>query len=119
MTVAALIDLLKQMHPDSMVNIDVGYVNGDEHNTRICATRRWIPVTEDLPDSDRDVLIAVKGRWAPEIGYMITVHKPSDFHKEYGVWKACDRDYVFDDGEVVAWMELPPKYGEGQDEREN
>ena len=76
----------------------------------------WIPVTESLPDDDRNVLITVKGQAIPEIGYIDVFRGHIDDRKQYCAWVACDRGYVFPDGEVVAWMELPPKYEVKDDE---
>lgn len=76
---------------------------------------RWIPVTEELPDDDRDVLISVKSERFPTIGYLDTFRSRMDDRKQYTAW-TDGRGFIFRDEEVTAWMELPDKYEEGQEE---
>lgn len=72
----------------------------------------WIPVTKELPDDDRMVLISTKSERFPEIGYMDVFRSRIDYRKQYSAWVSCEGRHELPDGEVTAWMELPPKYEE-------
>lgn len=79
---------------------------------------RWIPVTEGLPDDDRDVLISVITERLPIIGCSYTfVHRLDLTHDgtQYTAWTDGE-GYKFMDGEVTAWMELPEKYEDAKGE---
>lgn len=65
--------------------------------------RRWIPVTEQLPENQEWVLISFKEPVVPNVGFYDTNGKWTN-----GVNGSYDRF------EVVAWQRLPEPYREGE-----
>ena len=85
-----------------------------ESTTSAEPERRWIPVTEKLPDEEKDVLVSVHfdGHKSPTVDL-----PPSDYveiasHIE-GVWSSLSDEYkaVEVNHHVVAWMPLPEPWG--------
>ena len=83
------------------------------------AEPRWIPVTERLPEEDKEVLITYKGKgdelYKPYSNIDITTYGQMYFggnkvgnHKH---WRSPFQ-YFNDNYEVTAWMPLPEPYEE-------
>ncbi len=66
----------------------------------------WIPVTRELPDDDREVLVSVKGVGRPVVAYYGEIINPITGHEEYSGWIVDTHP----EGDVTAWMELPEPY---------
>lgn len=64
--------------------------------------RRWIPVTERLPENQEFVLISFKEPVVPNVG----------FYDVDGKW-TDGTNASYDNFEVVAWMPLPEPYTGG------
>ena len=72
---------------------------------RLREERRWMPVTEKLPDRHRSVIVALTPDSRGNVEVCEAAHyKGSDFETEYGVY------------ECSHWMPrpAPPKGGEGE-----
>lgn len=72
----------------------------------------WIPVTRELPDDDRYVLVSIRDFERPLVAYHGSFVNPMTGHEEYSGWlDAEDPEHVaYAGGEVTAWMELPEPY---------
>ncbi len=72
----------------------------------------WIPVTRELPDDDREVLVSVRDIDRPVVAYYGEIINPMTGHEEFSGWlDAEDPEHVaYADGEVTAWMELPEPF---------
>lgn len=77
-----------------------GYVDGATSSQPKAYHQRWIPVSEALPDNNRDVLIYSDGCITKGYYYGFCWHN-KEFHLENG-------SYLIDNN-VVLWQELPPK----------
>lgn len=86
----------------------------------------WIPVTERLPEEDKEVLITYKGKgdelYKPYSNIDITTYGQMYFggnkvgnHKH---WRSPFQ-YFNDNYEVTAWMPLPEVYRGDRDEENN
>ena len=65
--------------------------------------RKWIPVTERLPETGKTVLVTVEG-WNSE-RYVY-----SDCRYKNGIWESCEEpiyDYWTELTGVIAWMPFP------------
>lgn len=65
----------------------------------LLAERRWIPVSERLPEKYGDYLVSTSNGWVV-----------TDYYASYGWDDNSDKDYV------VAWMPLPEPYKGGDTE---
>ncbi len=72
----------------------------------------WIPVTRELPDDDRDVLVSVMGIDRPLMAYYGEFINPMTGREEYSWWlyTECRDEIPQRIAEVTAWMELPEPY---------
>lgn len=99
----------------------VGFDTIDEVLSRMPAEPRWIPVTERLPEEDKEVLISYRYKE----GEGDTSHSEIDI-TSYGQmyfggnkvgnnkhWRA-PFEYFYSNYEVIAWMPLPEPYKEGE-----
>lgn len=72
----------------------------------------WIPVNEKLPEPLTAVLLTVRykstGHWTYQMGYW------EDTLEKWEKW--LEIGTLDDEFEILAWMELPEKYEEGEDE---
>ena len=77
------------------------------------ARRKWIPVTEQLPEPETYVLVSFSNFSLPIIGRY-------DENEEGGAWFAGDEDepLVSQDMFVNAWMPLPELYREETEDEE-
>lgn len=71
--------------------------------------RKWIPVTERLPEEDPPVLVT-----DGSVMWVCSLIKTDDGYK----WEDC-MGYWHDFDEWKAWMPLPKPYEEGKNERAN
>ena len=82
------------------------YINIDslieEWNTRESPiVNRWIPCSERLPESEREVLVYVKGDFDNSIPFITTAYRNSE-----GDWQS-DYDGEVIDSKITHWMPLP------------
>lgn len=62
--------------------------------------KRWIPVSEALPDDDTPVLISDKRKEVSKAWYDKYMHK----------FYISDSDYWYNELDVLAWMPMPSAY---------
>lgn len=97
---------------DSFVS---GFADGYEQG--LMEATKWIPVTDRLPEEDKEVLITYKGKgdelYKPYSNIDITTYGQMYFggnkvgnHKH---WRSPFQ-YFYDNYEVTAWMPLPEPY---------
>jgi hypothetical protein len=65
------------------------------------AVNRWIPVEDALPESEREVLVYVKGDFDNSIPFITTAYINSDHD-----WES-DYDGEVIDSKITHWMPLP------------
>lgn len=110
---------LKQIEKDICVcSLDATF----EETAKSCAIRsaieeleerRWIPVTERLPEDEVDVLIYTTDK---KINKAYRRHKSwVENQMEWLVFETLGYGYIYDDDKVLAWMPLPEPYEEGAD----
>lgn len=72
----------------------------------------WIPITERLPESDKDVIISYKN-WI-RIGYYhfdpTEYEPPYEELNETGWYESENMNRICDQEEIIAWMPLPDPY---------
>ena len=83
----------------------------------------WISVKDRLPSVDGDYLVTIKFKVLKNygigiMGYAKNLYKVDeyDFHnKKRPGWYSYDSEYgYYENNDVVAWMELPEVYKEGE-----
>ena len=72
----------------------------------------WIPVSEKLPDSLTAVLLTVRYKSSGCLTYQMGYWE--DTLEKWEKW--LEIGILDDEFEILAWMELPEKYEEGEDE---
>ena len=104
-------DLIRR--EDVLALLDSIYTEIENHFPSEESERKWIPVTEALPDKEKDVLVSVHfdGHKSPTVDL-----PPSDYveiasHVD-GVWSSLSDEYkvAWKKHHVVAWMPTPEPY---------
>ena len=88
------------------------FLDGYEMGIKALEQTRWIPVSEKLPEPNTAVLLYVKYKLSRQRTYQLGMW--NDNKQTWEDWRTpYDLEEEF---EVIAWMELPERYEEGNHE---
>lgn len=84
----------------------------------ILAQTRWIPVSEEIPEPDKFVLVHLSDDYNYDPIHIMSLHlRESTEEDDTWViyWKTQEESIEFDAEDVIAWMPLPQPYKESEE----
>lgn len=108
---------LIKMLTDRSESRDYYYLNDEDKKVIVEALqepeRKWIPVSERLPDNYKEVL--VQWEMINRVQNTVIVYTSVGLIDEHGEWVNSDVMRLFN-GRIIAWQPLPEPYKAGEQE---